>query len=40
MNELEKKYDSRFREIFEAIRTLMNPVQIKRKKIGILSDQD
>ncbi len=40
MSELEKKYDSKFREIFEAIRNLMNPSNIKQKRIGISSDQE
>jgi len=40
LNELEKKYDARFREVFAAIRSLMNPPEIKRRKIGIRSDQE
>lgn len=34
LHELEKKYDQRFRVVFEAIRTLMSPSTVKRKQIG------
>jgi len=34
LNELEKKYDKRFRAVFDAIRTLMSPAPTKRKQIG------
>ena len=40
LNDLEKKYDTRFREVFEAIKSLMNPPEIKKRKIGIRSDQE
>ncbi|MCM2281439.1 MAG: ORF6N domain-containing protein [Bdellovibrionaceae bacterium] len=40
LNDLEKRYDTRFREVFEAIRSLMSPPEIKRRKIGIRSDQE
>lgn len=40
LNDLEKKYDSRFREIFEALRSLMYPPVQSRRKIGIRSDSD
>jgi hypothetical protein len=34
LNELEKKYDSQFRAVFEAIRELMTEPQQKTKRIG------
>jgi hypothetical protein len=34
LNELEKKYDSRFRVVFEAIRELMAEPEPKVKRIG------
>ena len=34
LEELEKKYDSQFRVVFEAIRELMTPPEQPRKKIG------
>lgn len=34
LDELEKKYDSHFRVVFDAIRTLMSPESAKRKQIG------
>jgi len=34
LNELEKKYDSRFRIVFEAIRELMTEPELKTKRIG------
>lgn len=40
LHELEKRYDASFREVFLAIRSLMNPPEIKRKKIGIRSDEE
>jgi ORF6N domain len=33
---LEKKYDSQFRVVFEAIRKLMTPPEAKKRKIGFL----
>jgi len=34
LEELEKKYDTKFRVVFEAIRQLMEPPQSKRRHIG------
>jgi DnaJ-domain-containing protein 1 len=34
LNELEKKYDSQFRVVFEAIRELMTEQEPKAKRIG------
>ncbi len=34
LNELEKKYDAQFQEVFEAIRQLMTPPEPKRRSIG------
>jgi hypothetical protein len=34
LDELEKKYDKRFKAVFDAIRTLMSPAPVKRKQIG------
>ena len=34
LNELEKKYDSQFRVVFEAIRELMTEPELKTKRIG------
>jgi hypothetical protein len=31
---LEKKYDSQFRVVFDAIRQLMAPMEVPSKKIG------
>ena len=36
LNALEKKYDSQFRVVFEAIRELMTPPEPKKRKIGFL----
>ena len=33
---LEKKYDTRFKVVFEAIRQLMTPPEAKKRKIGFL----
>jgi hypothetical protein len=33
---LEKKYDSQFRVVFEAIRKLMTPPEPNKRKIGFL----
>lgn len=41
LSELEKRYDASFRDVFVAIRSLMNPQpEVKRRKIGIRSDED
>ena len=34
LNELEKKYDSQFKVVFEAIRQLMAPKEAPNKRIG------
>ncbi len=34
LNELEKKYDSQFRVVFETIRELMTEPELKTKRIG------
>jgi hypothetical protein len=34
LDEPEKKYDKRFKAVFDAIRTLMSPAPVKRKQIG------
>jgi len=34
LEELEKKYDAQFKEVFEAIRELMTPPETKRRRIG------
>jgi len=34
LDELEKKYDAQFKEVFEAIRQLMTPSEPKRRAIG------
>jgi hypothetical protein len=39
LDELESKYDRRFRVVFDAIRQLMSPPLNPRKKIGFRSDQ-
>ena len=36
LNALEKKYDSQFRVVFEAIRELMTPSEPNKRKIGFL----
>jgi len=38
--ELEKKYDIRFREVFDAIRSLMTPPESKRRKMGFHANED
>lgn len=35
LDAMEKKYDSQFKSVFDAIRQLMNPPQPPRNKIGI-----
>jgi hypothetical protein len=34
LNELEEKYDTQFKMVFEAIRQLMNPLEPPRRQIG------
>ena len=36
LEELEKKYDSQFRVVFDAIRQMMTPPPVKSRKIGFL----
>ena len=36
LNEMEKKYDSQFRVVFEAIRQLMAPPEPRKRKIDFL----
>ncbi len=36
LNELEKKYDTQFRIVFDAIRELMKPSEPKHRKIGFI----
>lgn len=36
LNELEKKYDTQFRIVFDAIRELMKPPEPKHRKIGFI----
>ncbi|HEV8726215.1 MAG TPA: ORF6N domain-containing protein [Candidatus Binatia bacterium] len=37
--ELEKKYDTQFKVVFDAIRQLMTPPEPKKKKIGFLVEE-
>jgi hypothetical protein len=39
LDELEKKYDSQFRVVFDAIRELMTPPERDKKKIGFLAKE-
>jgi len=39
LDELEKKYDTQFRVVFDAIRELMKPPAPRRKKIGFLAKE-
>ncbi|HBR20958.1 MAG TPA: hypothetical protein DD713_00065 [Nitrospiraceae bacterium] len=34
IEEMEKKYDSQFKVVFDAIRQLMTPPETKKRKIG------
>ena len=34
INAMEKKYDTQFRVVFDAIRELMSPPKVKRKEVG------
>ena len=40
LDELEKKYDVQFRVVFDAIRSLMQPPEPKKKRIGFITDDD
>ena len=37
--DLEKKYDTQFKVVFDAIRQLMNPPETKKRKIGFLAKE-
>lgn len=37
--ELEKKYDAQFKVVFDAIRQLMMPPEVKKRKIGFLVEE-
>ena len=37
LDELEAKTDARFREVFEAIRQLMTPPEVKKRPIGFVT---
>jgi hypothetical protein len=39
LDALEKKYDTQFRIVFDAIRQLMKPPEPKRKRIGFQRDE-
>lgn len=40
LSELEKKYDSNFKMVFDAIRELMTPPEPQRRKMGFHADRD
>ncbi|MFZ5906843.1 MAG: ORF6N domain-containing protein [Nitrospirota bacterium] len=40
LDDLEKKYDSQFKVVFDAIRQLMTPPEIRKKKIGFRRDSE
>jgi hypothetical protein len=40
VNQLENKYDERFRFVFDAIRELMTPPDPPRRRIGFSKDAD
>jgi hypothetical protein len=40
LDELEKKYDVQFKAVFDAIRSLMQPPEPKKKRIGFATDPD
>jgi len=40
IEEMEKKYDSQFKIVFDAIRQLMEPPQKQRKRIGFLREKE
>jgi len=39
LDALEKKYDSQFKAVFDAIRSLMTPPVPKRRRIGLRADE-
>ncbi|NJD55488.1 MAG: ORF6N domain-containing protein [Nitrospirae bacterium] len=40
LDELEKKYDTQFRVVFDAIRELMRPPETKKRKIGFRREKE
>lgn len=40
LDALEKKYDAQFKVVFDAIRQLMSPPGIKRKRIGFCREKE
>lgn len=38
LDELEKKYDAQFRDVFDAIRQLMTPLSSPKRQIGFKSE--
>jgi phage regulator Rha-like protein len=40
LDKLEKKYDTQFKVVFDAIRELMTPPEPKRKRIGFLREKE
>jgi len=40
LDELEKKYDVQFKVVFDAIRSLMQPPEPKKKRIGFATGPD
>jgi|SRR3989338_628555 len=40
LNKMEKKYDSQFKVVFDAIRQLMTPPEPKRKRIGFIQEKE
>lgn len=40
LNDLEKKYDSQFKVVFDAIRQLMTPPESKKRKIGFRREKE
>lgn len=40
LNKLEKKYDAQFKEVFEAIKQLMQPKQKPKRKIGFQATEN
>ncbi len=40
ISQLESRYDKQFKSVFDAIREIINPPIVKKRKIGIRSDED
>lgn len=40
LDDLEKKYDTQFKVVFDAIRQLMTPPETKRKRIGFHREKE